>query len=663
MNWTRHGNGKKTFTAIAIGVAVFVGIGYLAASRTVYGRQSVGGKVSTPTIEIQVDKPVAKVSPTLYGLMTEEINHAFDGGLYAEMVRNRTMRATWDGVNQWTVVREGNALAEMSADKTTGPSEALPNSLKLKVERADRSNIAGVRNDGYWGMAVKPGTTYRGSFYAKTDDPAIGSVVAALVNDESGKVAGSAAVEGLTTGWKQHEYAIKVADAIPGASYHLQLAVSHPGTLWLTLVSLFPPTYHDRTNGFRIDLMEKLAAMHPHFLRFPGGNYLEGDHLDQRFQWKKTIGPLVDRPTHAQPWGYQSSDGMGLLEFFGWCEDLHMNPVLAVYAGYSMAQETTKPGPDLEPYVQDAMDELEFVTGDTTTKWGAVRAKYGHPEPFGLKYVEIGNEDEFDKSGNYEERYAQFYKAIKAKYPDLQLIATTPLKNMKPDVQDDHYYRSAAAMMADASHYDKVDRSGPKIFVGEWATIEGVPTPNMNAALSDATWMTGLERNSDLVVMAAYAPLFVNVNPQASQWGTNLIGYNAFTSYGSPSYWAQVMFGSAIGTDVLASSMTGDADASDAGAQRLFYSVTRDAAKGKLYLKIVNASSLERTIAIHLAGAGSVKPTGSLTRLSAASPTATNSITAPDRLLPKTSTVSGVGEKFEQRVPAYSISVYTLDVK
>ena len=178
--------------------------------------------------------------------------------------------------------------------------------------------------------------------------------------------------------------------------------------------------------------------------------------------------------------------------------------VLAVYAGYSMAQETTKPGPDLEPYVQDALDELEYVTGDTSTKWGAVRAKNGHPAPFALKYVEIGNEDEFDKSDNYEERYAQFYKAIKAKYPDLQLIATAPLKNMKPDVQDDHYYRSAAAMMADASHYDKVDRNGPKIFVGEWATIEGVPTPNMNAALSDAAWMTGLERNSDLVVMAAY---------------------------------------------------------------------------------------------------------------------------------------------------------------
>ncbi len=681
MNRTCGGCGKQTFTrlirVVAVSAAVVLAIG--APARSARAQGETGGKAAhgakaasgapsgaavkreTATIEIQVDKSVAKVSPTLYGLMTEEINHAFDGGLYAEMVRNRTMRATWDGVNQWTVVTDGNALAKMSPDKTTGPSDALPNSLKLKVDRADRSDIAGVRNDGYWGMAVKPGTTYRGSFYAKTDDPAIGSVTAALVNDETGKVAGSATVEGLTTDWKQHTYEIKVADATAGASYHLQLGVSHPGTLWLNLVSLFPPTYHDRANGFRIDLMEKLAAMHPQFLRFPGGNYLEGDHLDQRFQWKKTIGPLVDRPTHAQPWGYQSSDGMGLLEFFGWCEDLHMNPVLAVYAGYSMAQETTKPGPDLEPYVQDALDELEYVTGDTSTKWGAVRAKNGHPAPFALRYVEIGNEDEFDKSGNYEERYAQFYKAIKAKYPDLQLIATAPLKNMKPDVQDDHYYRSAAAMMADASHYDKVDRNGPKIFVGEWATIEGVPTPNMNAALSDAAWMTGLERNSDLVVMAAYAPLLVNVNPQASQWGTNLIGYNAFSSYGSPSYWAQAMFGSAIGTDVVASSMTGDT--SDANAQRLFYSVTRDAAKGKLYLKIVNASSLERTVAIQLAGAGSVKPTGSLTRLSAAAPTATNSITAPDRLLPKTSSVTGLGEKFEQRVPAYSISVYTLDVK
>ena len=185
--------------------------------------------------------------------------------------------------------------------------------------------------------------------------------------------------------------------------------------------------------------MEKLAAMKPAFLRFPGGNYLEGDHINERYEWKKTIGPLVDRPTHPSPWHYRSSDGMGLLEFLEWCEDLKMQPLLAVYAGYSMQQEFVKPGPDLEPYVQDALDEIEYVTGDANTKWGAERVKDGHPAPFKLSYVEIGNEDWFDKSGTYGDRYAQYYKAIKAKYPELQLIATTPITTMKPDVIDDHY--------------------------------------------------------------------------------------------------------------------------------------------------------------------------------------------------------------------------------
>ena len=267
------------------------------------------------------------------------------------------------------------------------------------------------------------------------------------------------------------------------SQYHLVLSVAKPGTVWFTLVSLFPPTYHDRNNGNRIDLMEKLAAMKPAFLRFPGGNYLEGDHINERYEWKKTIGPLVDRPTHMSPWGYRSTDGMGLLEFLEWCEDLNMQPLLAVYAGYSMKQEFVKPGPDLDPYVEDALDEIEYVTGDASTKWGAERVKNGHPAPFKLSYVEIGNEDWFDHSGSYGGRYAQFYKAIKAKYPDLQLIATTPVTTMKPDVIDDHYYRRAREFYDDVHHYDQTDRNGPKIFVGEWATREGLPTPNFGSAL------------------------------------------------------------------------------------------------------------------------------------------------------------------------------------
>ncbi|MGA7856666.1 MAG: carbohydrate binding domain-containing protein, partial [Terracidiphilus sp.] len=443
-------------------------------------------------LTIHADQPVSTVSPTLYGLMTEEINYSYDGGLYAEMVRNRTFRGSWDGTQYWYLVEDGNAAAKMEVDKETGPSEALKTSLRIDVEQADARDQAGVLNVGWWGMALRPETTYKGSLYAKADSADMGPLTVSLVGNDSGKVVATASVPGLTTDWKQYEFTLKTGAMEASSANHLVLSVGHAGTLWLNLVSLFPPTYHNRVNGNRIDLMEKLAAMHPAFLRFPGGNYLEGDHIAERFQWKKTIGPLVDRPTHPSPWHYWSSDGMGLLEFLEWCEDLKMHPVLAVYAGYSMMQEHVNPGPDLDPYVQDALDEIEYVTGGTDTKWGAERAKDGHPAAFKLTYVEIGNEDFFDKSGSYDGRYAQFYKAIKAKYPDLQLIATTPVKSMKPDVVDDHFYVRATKFFHDATHYDKTDRNGPKIFVGEWATREGMPTPNFGAALGDAAWMTGM---------------------------------------------------------------------------------------------------------------------------------------------------------------------------
>jgi alpha-N-arabinofuranosidase len=264
--------------------------------------------------------------------------------------------------------------------------------------------------------------------------------------------------------------------------------------------------------------MELMAAMKPAFLRLPGGNYLEGGTIHERYPWQQTLGEIATRPGHPSCWGYRSSDGMGLLEFLEWCEDLKMQPVLAVYAGYSLRRDHVPAGPDLQPYVQEALEEIEYVTGGMDTKWGAERAKDGHPAPFPLTYVEIGNEDQFDKSNSYDGRFAQFYDAIKAKNSQLQLIATTKVTSRKPDLVDDHYYRDAVQMEDDAGHYDQQDRNGPKILVGEWATREGEPTTNMNAALGDAAWMTGMERNSDLVVMASYAPLFVNVNPGGMEW-------------------------------------------------------------------------------------------------------------------------------------------------
>jgi len=606
-----------------------------------------------PTLSIQVDHPTAKVSPKLYGLMTEEINFSYDGGLYPELVRDRTLGHDWQALAHWTLVTRGNSVVKVSPDDTNGVSAALPRSLKVAVTADTPAAPAGVQNDGFWGIPVWPNTAYAGSFYARTDTAGV-PITISIVNDETGLVAAMATVSGAGNEWKQFKFTLKTGPVKVSSNNHLLLTLAHPATVWFNLVSLFPPTYHDRPNGNRIDLSEKMAAMHPKFLRLPGGNYLEGDHIPERFQWKKTIGPWVDRPTHPSPWHYRSSDGMGLLEFLQWTEDLKIEPVLAVYAGYSMAQEHVEPGPALEPYVQDALDEIEYVTGDATTKWGAERIKNGHPAPFPLTYVEIGNEDFFDHSGSYEGRYPQFYKAIKAKYPNLQLIATMPVKSIKPDVLDEHYYMAAEQSFADANHYDKTDRNGPKIFVGEWATREGQPTPNLQAALGDAAWMTGMERNSDLIVMASYAPLFVNVNPGGMQWETDLIGYDALTSYGSPSYWAQVLFGKYLGTEVVGATLTGT-------GPHVFASVTRDDAQRKVFIKVVNASSDAAPLSISLSGIATLKPEATLVTLSGKTPDATNSITNPKSVVPVEHKITATGTKLQQSFAPYSINVLELN--
>jgi alpha-N-arabinofuranosidase len=603
------------------------------------------------TLTIDVKSSKAPVSPTLYGLMTEEINYSYDGGLYAELVRNRTFRSDWSGILNWYLIEKGASSAKMSVDNKEGPSTALANSAKLEVAKADANSPAGLLNEGYWGFAVRPNTRYTGSFYAKTGDAAV-PVHVALVADQSGQALATTSVT-VSGGWKQYKFDL-TSGAVPVSSEnHLELTIAQPATLWVQLVSLFPPTYHDRPNGNRVDIMEKLAAMKPTFLRFPGGNYLEGNRIETRFDWKKMIGPLVDRPTHPSTWSYHSTDGMGVLEFLEWCEDLKMQPLLAVYGGYSLGGQVVKPGPDLEPYVQDALEEIEYVTGAADTKWGAARARDGHPAPFPLTYVEIGNEDNFDRQHTYDGRYAQFYKAIKAQHPKLQIIATMPIKGMTPDVVDDHYYKREQGMFEEAKHYDSTDRNGPKIFVGEWATREGSPTPNFGAALGDAAFLTGLERNSDVVIMSAYAPLFVNVNPGGMQWTSDLIGYDALNSYGSPSYYTQVMFASCVGDHTANFSVTGL-------GERFFHSET--ASPNKLCVKLVNASSVEQPVALNLRGLGDAGHSARVSTLHANTTWATNTISAPKRIVPVNSTLRINGERVSHVVPAYSIEVLEIPI-
>jgi alpha-N-arabinofuranosidase len=620
---------------------------------------------TTATLSIDASHPAAQVSPTLYGIMSEEINHAWDGGLYAELIANRTPqppRRPGRPPQNWILIEHGTSEAALGVEPASGPSTALPASLKLDVTSADARSTAGFFNTGYWGIPVRPSTTYRGSFYAKSDTPALGAITVRLVENQTGAVAATTTVAALDADWKRYTFTLKTGPTTSTSSnYRIEFLVAHPGSAWFALLSLFPPTWHDQPNGFRPDLMDKVAALHPKFLRFPGGNFLEGQHLNEHFDWKQTVGPLVDRPGHQAPWMYRSTDGMGLLEMLTWCEDLHMEPLLAVFSGYALDQTHINPGKDLEPYVQDALDEIEYVTGDASTRWGAMRARDGHPAPFPLHYVEIGNEEYHDPSGTYDARFAQFYKAIKQDHPQLQIVASAPVTSTRPDILDDndreahrHFYRTATQFFHDVHRYDSYDRNGTKILVGEWATREGTPTTNLGAALGDAAWMTGLERNSDIVVMASYAPLFVNVSPFAMQWEGDLIGFDALTSYGSPSYYAQVMFSTHLGDQILATTL-------DAANPRLFESVTTDQKTGRLYLKLVNASSEPQPVVIKIQGASRIRPAMTITTLSGATTKDTNSITAPEHIVPVVTHATNAAANFRHVVPKYAIQVLEID--
>ena len=635
-----------------------------------------------PTLQIKADQVTAKVSPMLYGLMTEEINYSYEGGLYGELIRNRTFKANPTNAVFWSAV--GNAV--ISLDTNAPFNAALNVSLKLDATPAAKNAPAGIANGGYWGMPVKPKTAYHASFYARAADGFTGPLTVSLQSSDGKTVFAGAAIPALTGDWKKYEITLTTKKVKPSKNNRLVITTPAPGTIWFSQVSLFPPTYANRANGNRPDLMQLLADMKPKFLRFPGGNYLEGNYIETRFNWKNTIGDISQRPGHQNDaWGYWSTDGMGLLEFLNWCEDLHLEPLLAVYAGYALKHDYIKPGPDLEPYVQDALDEIEYVMGDTNTTWGARRSKDGHPAPFPLEYVEVGNEDQFDRSGSYDGRFTQFYDAIKAKYPQLEIIATTRVTNRIPDVMDEHYYRSQEEMEAHAYDYDRRSRTNKtKVFVGEWATRVGSPTPNMAGALGDAAWMTGMERNSDLVIMSCYAPLFVNVSDlgkgRSMQWKTDLIGYDALNSYGSPAYHAQKIFSTHHGDVVLA---TGSQDIPEQTWQpparrnrdgveqprppaqevpTLFFNATRDSQSGTIYLKVVNRRGTPQPVKVEISGS-SIASKGTAVVLKADHPDDTNSIQEPAKIVPVTEKVKGLGTNFTRTFPPYSITILELKAK
>jgi alpha-N-arabinofuranosidase len=389
-----------------------------AASAQEAAPAAAASKAGPVVLTIKAGDATNKVSPVFYGLMTEEINYSCDGGLYADLVNNRTFKDRRDPLRYWKLVQKEGASNAISVVTDQPLNDVLTNSLKLEAITATRQKPAGVANAGFWGIPVTPHTSYRASFYAKAAEGFTGPLTVSIVStNTNATVFASGKISGVGMAWKKYQVTLTTGDARAGKGNQLVISTAAPGTIFFNLVSLFPPTYNNRPNGNRKDIMQLLADMHPSFLRLPGGNYLEGNTFATRFNWKETIHDISIRPGHQDDaWGYWSSDGLGLLEYLEWCEDLHMEPVLAIYAGYSMRAGGITNGPALAPCVQDGLDEIEYVTGDTNTTWGWQRAADGHPAPFPLHYVELGNEDNLGTAPRtYDGRFTQFYEATKTK--------------------------------------------------------------------------------------------------------------------------------------------------------------------------------------------------------------------------------------------------------
>ncbi len=497
-----------------------------------------------PALVVRTDQPGHAVPRSLYGVFFEEINHAGEGGLYAELVRNRAFEEPRSGeiIPGWTL-RASGVKGTLRTTREAPAGAASGASLEVEI---DAGGTAAVVNEGYWGIPLRRGETYRLRLDARRSPELAGECTAAL-EAADGSLHAAKKIDGVGERWGRFECEL-VAPVDDGAA---RLAITVPersgraGKFWLDTVSLVPAhTWKDRRFGLRRDLGTMVEHLRPAFVRFPGGCYVEGgDFLKDAFRWPATVGDIADRPGHANAtWGYWSTDGLGYHEYLQWCEDLSADAMYVFNCGLS--HKDVVPLADLGPWIQEALDAIEYALGPADSKFGAMRAANGHAAPFPLKYVEIGNENGLWSGVGgtrevYTERYAKFYDAIKARFPQVITIANTRV-SAPMEMVDDHYYNSPRWFWDNAGLYDKADRSGPRVYVGEYAVTAGCGTGNLAAALGEAAFMTGLERNSDLVTMSSYAPMFVHARDR--RWNPDMIVFDGSRAYGTPSYHVQAMF-------------------------------------------------------------------------------------------------------------------------
>lgn len=634
----------------------------------------------THVMDVNTGKKGAPIQKTMYGIFFEDINYGADGGLYGELIKNRSFEFK-QNLMGWTTFGNVNV-------KDDGPFERCPHYVELTYPGHD-DRRSGLQNEGFGGISLKQGDSYRLSLWAKAPQGNASIQVQLIdqVTDNDPQDFVSQELKITSGEWKKYEIILKSPKNDREASLRIMLNGKAP--VCLEHISLFPVnTFKNRKNGMRADLAQALADLHPGVFRFPGGCIVEGADLESRYQWKNTIGPVENRPINENRWqyvmknrfspDYYQSYGLGFFEYFQLSEDIGAEPLPVLNVGmvcqFQNKEESAHvPVDELQPYIQDCLDLIEFANGDTTTTWGHKRAEMGHPAPFNLKYIAVGNEQWEDF---YFKRLKPFVKAIREKYPDIKIIGTCgpspegesyehgwkAMREIGADLVDEHFYSSEEWFLNNAMRYDSYSRKGPKVFAGEYACHGvGKKWNHYETSLYEAAFMTGLERNADVVHMATYAPLFAHV--KMWQWRPDMIWFDNTNMFKSVSYYVQQMYSCNKGTNVLKLTMNGKPVAGQKGQDGLYATAAADNGDGSVIVKVVNTNKTAQSVSVNLKGIKGEK-TAKVTTLTCNDLNAENTIEEPEKITPKESTLTCKASKsstvIEDEIAPMTFKVYRI---
>lgn len=630
---------------------------------------------SNPIFTVKADEIKGTVKPAMWGIFFEDINLAADGGIYAELVKNRSFEFA-SPIMGWKELKDGGGNGNILVVNRGSSNENNPRFIRTTI--TSEKGSYGLSNEGFRGMGIKANNQYDFSVLARQSKGSNVIVNVELVNSKGEKI-GSSTFRPSGQDWKKYNVSVVATQTDPKC--RLNIWFGGKGSIDMDMVSLFPKdTWKNRPGGLRADLVQLLADLKPGFLRFPGGCIVEGRELATRYQWKKTIGDIDQRKMIVNRWNtefrhrptpdYYQTFGLGFFEYFQLSEDIGAEPLPILNCGMACQYNTAEvvPTNEIDPYIQDALDLIEFANGAATTKWGKLRSQMGHPAPFHLKMLGVGNEQ---WGAQYIERYLIFSKAIKAKYPNIRLINSVgpdpegdrfnflndTLRKMKADFLDEHYYRSPEWFTQNAKRYDNYDRKGPKIFAGEYAaqSVQAVSPDNKNnwkCALAEAAFMTGLERNADVVNMASYAPLFAHVD--GWQWTPNLIWFDNLNSFGTPDYYVQKLFSNYKGTNIIPIRQNNEVIA---GQDSIYASAVLDKSSNEIVLKIVNTDDREQRRDLVIEGTSSLDKTATAIVLKADRLDDVNSLNEPLRIRPEERQITVKGKMVSLIIAPYSVNI------